>query len=336
MIFRPILFGSDPLDPEILTADRKAAEKYGSCAIGERALYLGGPFMDCRYYVQYKEISRIFKRVAMSKGGFTGKGIFGSIPYLVVELENGTSRQCSFKREEDVDRFILAFSRIFPDVPVHSKVAERKLQEAREREAARYVKNLSDKARDTIGDLRSAQSFLHEQEEVPLRLSAAAGQKRIIDRISPTYRGVAIAIFLLAVAALVFGIVSLVGKKGYAVYFVLFGMAFVFFTISSRVLPTGKNNRRFAQKQWDEALSSSRERIAGYPSFPIPAQYAHPIVLERMIRVIREGRAEDVGEAYRLMKEDMKALNSSVTVSQEEYDEVRTVKPLFLVMDYKD
>jgi len=35
------------------------------------------------------------------------------------------------------------------------------------------------------------------------------------------------------------------------------------------------------------------------------------------------------------VKDDLRALNSSVTVSQREHDEVVTVKPLFLVCDYQ-
>ena len=45
-------------------------------------------------------------------------------------------------------------------------------------------------------------------------------------------------------------------------------------------------------------------------------------VLQRMIRVLREGRAQSVGEALNVMKKDLKALNASVQVEQEEYDEV--------------
>jgi hypothetical protein len=35
------------------------------------------------------------------------------------------------------------------------------------------------------------------------------------------------------------------------------------------------------------------------------------------------------------MKEDLKKLNASVTVSQKEYDEVVVVKPMFLVENYQ-
>jgi hypothetical protein len=69
--------------------------------------------------------------------------------------------------------------------------------------------------------------------------------------------------------------------------------------------------------------------------FPLPARYAHPVVLERMIRAIRQGRAESGEEAFRVVREDLRALNSDVTVSQKEYDEVVAVKPLFLVSDYQ-
>ena len=43
-----------------------------------------------------------------------------------------------------------------------------------------------------------------------------------------------------------------------------------------------------------------------------------------------------ISGALALMKEDLKALNSSVTVSQKEHDEVVRIKPLFLVCDYQD
>ena len=84
------------------------------------------------------------------------------------------------------------------------------------------------------------------------------------------------------------------------------------------------------------AVEAMRGYLKGRPSFSIPPQYAHPIVLTRMIRVLREGRAQSVTEALEVVKQDLRALNSSVTVSQKEHDEVVAVKPLFLVCDYRD
>ena len=59
------------------------------------------------------------------------------------------------------------------------------------------------------------------------------------------------------------------------------------------------------------------------------------MVLQRLIRVLREGRAQSVEEALNVMKKDLKALNASVQVEQEEYDEVVAIKPMFLLWDYE-
>ena len=67
----------------------------------------------------------------------------------------------------------------------------------------------------------------------------------------------------------------------------------------------------------------------------MPARYAHPIVLDRMIRVIREGRAQTTAEALAQVKEDLKALTADVQVEQEEHDEVVAIKPMFLLQDYQ-
>lgn len=75
--------------------------------------------------------------------------------------------------------------------------------------------------------------------------------------------------------------------------------------------------------------------IQTYPEFPVPACYAHPIVLKRMTEILKEGRAENLEGALQMLKSDLKALNSSVVVEQEEYEEVVAIKPMFLVMDYK-
>ena len=86
-------------------------------------------YIDRRYYIPISSVKRIFKRIAMSKGGFTGKGVFGTLSYLVVVYEDGKEKQCNFKHEEDVDRFVAYIEEKYPDIPVHSLEAERKLAE---------------------------------------------------------------------------------------------------------------------------------------------------------------------------------------------------------------
>ena len=53
-----------------------------------------------------------------------------------------------------------------------------------------------------------------------------------------------------------------------------------------------------------------------------------------MIDIIEEGRAVKADEALEVLKSDLKALNSSVAVEQEEYDEIMAIKPMFLVREY--
>ena len=335
-MFAPQPICNIKLAPDVLRDDKKHCRKIGPCGIGEKAVYLNSFFIDRRYYVVYADIRRVFKRVAMSKGGFSGKGAFGSIPYLVVLLSNGTEQQCNFKYEEQVDEFLNRIRRTHPEIPTVSEEAEKRLAEERLKEEARYVKDLSPAASAAIGDLKRAKSWLEDQPDIPEELSLAAKKKRSIDRMNPYYRYAALAIFLLALGSLIFGIISLLRHDGIAIYFVLFGMAFMFYTMSSQVLPTGRNNKRYAEERWLKAVASSAALTAKYEGFPVPPQYAHPASFDRMIRVIREGRAEDINAAWDIMKSDLKAINSDVTVSQTEYDEITAIKPMFLLCEYKD
>ena len=99
MIFRPAQLGMAKLDRLELEQDKKACRKIGPCGVGKKALYLNSFYIDRRYYLPYGSISRVFKRVAMSSGGFTGKGMFASMAYLVVEYDGGKQKQCNFKDE---------------------------------------------------------------------------------------------------------------------------------------------------------------------------------------------------------------------------------------------
>lgn len=369
MMFAPAAIAEHKMTAEDLRRDSRNCVRTGPCGIGEKAVYLNSFFVDRRYYVMWQDIGRVFKRVAMSRGGFTGKGVFGSIPYLVVLLKDGTERQCNFKYEDEVDLFLSLVRSRHPEIPTMSEKAQARMEEERAREEARYVKDLTPQAQASMEELRRARAYLDREPEIPAFLSVTAKEKRITDRMNPWYRYAALAIFLLAVGSVLFGIYAVIRQEGYAVYFVLFGMAFIFYTMSAQVLPTGRNNRRYADGRWQKALRQSGEYISRYgdtgaaPSavsgspaapvsgtggrpdsaaagaasaFPLPAQYAHPATIDRMIRVIREGRAQTVEEAYEVMKKDLRAINSDVTVSQVEYDEITAIKPMFLLCGYRE
>ena len=58
------------------------------------------------------------------------------------------------------------------------------------------------------------------------------------------------------------------------------------------------------------------------------------MTVERMQRAVREGRAESVEDAFDVVKNDLKKINADVSVTQEEFDEIMAIKPVFLVRDY--
>ena len=115
------------LPKETLSADKKACRRFGPCGVGEQALYLNSFWFERCYYVPIAAVRRVFKRVAMSQGGFTGKGAFGTIPYLVVEYDDGQQKQCTFKREEDVDLLLAHLAAVHPEIPGMSRDGERRL-----------------------------------------------------------------------------------------------------------------------------------------------------------------------------------------------------------------
>lgn len=336
MIIKPSPIGSRTLTPEVLAADKKASRKFGPCGVGKEALYMGTNYIDRCFYIPWKEVRRVFKRVAMSQGAYTGKGAFGALAYLVVQFGNGREKQSRFRHEADVDRLLAVVEKEHPGIPTHSAKAERKLADAEAQEAKRYLKELSPEAGEAVHELTQAKVYLEERPSLSNVLAAAAKQKRIVDNIKPGYRIAGIAMGVVSILAVIYGLYALYMHRTAATYFLLGGAALFFFALSANMLPNKWNSRKRGQADWDAALNDMREYLAEKPDFPVPAQYAHPIVLERMIRALREGKAKTASQAYTTMKKELKALNNTVKVSQSEYDEVVKIKPLFLVCNYED
>ena len=334
MIFAPARLGSVTLDNETLAADKKGCRRFGPCGVGEKALYLNSFFIDRHYYVALESVRRVFKRVAMSKGGFTGKGAFGSIPYLVVEYDDGAQKQCNFKHEADVDNLLAYLAKICPDLPLQSQKVERHMAQQQAQEARRYLKELTPQAQSEKERLEQARAFLEDHTNLTRRLSQAAKAKRVNDRSNPSYKWVALAIVIAGVAALVYGIITMVrGTSSLGIYFALFGFAAVFLFSGAHVLPTARNNKTALSREWEQAQA---DLAAVLPKdFPLPARSAHPVVLPRRSRVLREGRAQTADQALEVVKQDLKALTADVQVEQWEYDEVVAIKPMFLLSDYQ-
>ena len=284
MLFKPVQLGREALDKDVLIADRKSCKRFGPCGVGEKALYLSSFYRSCRYYLPYGGITRVFKRVAMSKGGYSHKGIFASIPYLVVEYDGGEEKQCTYKYEEQVDQLLACLKRTHPEIKQVSAAAEERLAEREQPPKP----ELTQEAVDTLRALKAAEAVLKKRPDLYLELSKSARAKRQL--------------FLKAAQ-----------RRGGAVK-----------AKEQPILDRAKQ----AQKEMEQFLS-------GYENFPLPARYAHPVVLRRMERVIEAGRAVTPEQALEAVKADLKPLNSSVEVSQEEHDEVVAVKAMFLNEDYR-
>lgn len=335
-MIRPQRLGKDTLPENELKEDKKSCHKFGPCGVGQKAIYLNSFYIDRQYYVPMKSVKRVFKRIAMSKGGFTGRGVFATLPYLVVEFDDGRQKQCNFKHEEDVDRILAYIEDNFPDIPLHSEAAEQKLREKEHNlEKKRLAGNISDTARNNISILDNAIKYLHKDSDLYLNLSQSAKKKRVYDRSNPAYKWVALAITIIGLAAFFYGVYSVITHAGFGIYFLLFGLAAIFLFSGASVLPTSKNNKHYIEKQLVRSIDDMQRYIKTYPDFPVPAHYAHPVVLKRMQDILKDKRAETMSEALEVLKNDLKALNSSVVVEQEEYDEIVAIKPMFLVMDYK-
>ena len=338
MIFRPAQLGMAKLDRLELEQDKKACRKIGPCGVGKKALYLNSFYIDRRYYLPYGSISRVFKRVAMSSGGFTGKGMFASMAYLVVEYDGGKQKQCNFKDERDVDKLLEVLAKEQPQIPLLSEAGEQALQKKEAEKAARKLPELTDEAKHSVTVLRKAKEYLEEKPELAEELSAAERRKRAQLQSKPVYRYVALAIFVFGIVSAAYGLYAVTNHVGnYGIYFALFGFAAIFLFSSYNMLPTARNNHNAIMKRADKAEAAMAEYVKHYPNgaFPVPSCYAHPIVLKQMTDAIEEGRAVTVPEALDAVEARLKSLNADVQVEQEEYDEVVVIKAMFLNHDYQ-
>lgn len=331
-----ILYGKQSLPEGTLKADKKAARKIGPLGMGRRALYLNSFYISRMYYVVWTDIQRVYKMVAMSKGGFTGMGAFGSMSYLVVELRDGRTKRCQIKYENQTDEALEWIAEHHPEIPTKSEAAIKKLQEKEEEQRKRErAVNLSAEAAEAVQILEEDKAYLEKKPDLYKNLSSKAGKKRVQDMIPAGRRVLGTSIFVVSIVLLAAGIPMTVQKTPAGIYMVMFGAAFLLFSLAGNLIPIGRNSPKRVEREWQDAVSACESYIRQKKDFPVPARYAHPVVLERMIRVLREGRAQDTQKALEEVKEDLKKLNKSVKVSQEEYDEVVAVKPMFLVSDYR-
>lgn len=214
-------------------------------------------------------VTRVYKRVAMSKGGFSGKGIFATLSYLVVEFDGG-QKVCNFKYEQQVDEFLSVIRAEHPSIPCVSAAAEQRIAEekARREEEERNRPPMSAQAEKTVQALDNAIDYLERRPELTERLSAAAKRRRNFQCTNGSYRWAAMAITLLGFAALAYGIVSFVRHGSFSIYFTLFGLAAIFTFAGFSVLPTARNNRTSIMQNDAQAQEKMQAYLADYMNFP--------------------------------------------------------------------
>lgn len=105
-MMRPQRLGQIVIPDDELAQDKKTCRRFGPCGVGRKAIYLNSFYIDRRFYVSMDSVTRIFKRIAMSKGGFTGKGVFGSLPYLIVEYDDESRSSVTSNMKKAVDRLL--------------------------------------------------------------------------------------------------------------------------------------------------------------------------------------------------------------------------------------
>jgi len=106
MLFAPVALSEKKFTREELSNDVKNRVKFGPCGVGQRALYLNFYVFDRIQYIPIKNVQRVYKRLAVSKGFFESGKVFITLAYLVVEYDNGKQKVCRFTHEEHVDEML--------------------------------------------------------------------------------------------------------------------------------------------------------------------------------------------------------------------------------------
>lgn len=332
----PKPLGSGTLPDDELKTDRKQADKFDQWALGQKAMYLPGRFKARALYLPYSSIVRVFKRIGYSSAG-NGKGLFSPVLFMVVQYDDGKEFQSSWKYIQEADKMMDELRELHPKISLMSPAGEEKEKEKKKQEEIMRTKELPDEVRRNIKTLQEAKRTLEKRPGLYEKLVVSARLKRRRDLIRPAYEAVAILVLVAGAAALIGGV--FVYKRGgsgmTAMLMILIGLAAMFVMANSKVIPTPKSTRKYLQRQYDKALEAMARSLKHLQDFPIPAQYCHPFTCDRMIRILRQERARDIDSAMEVLKDDLKAADSSVALSGDDYSEVVMIKPLFLVAGYK-
>mgnify|MGYP000021565082 FL=1 len=107
MYIPPKALSEKVLPPEILRPDRVCCTHYEDFGLGDKALYVGMYGINRIGYIPLSAITRVFKRLAVTKGFFENGKIYGTLCYLVV-CYDGKQKAFRFTREDDLNALLAA------------------------------------------------------------------------------------------------------------------------------------------------------------------------------------------------------------------------------------
>ncbi len=332
MAVKPL--GQAQLDEAAVKTDRRKCRKYDQCGVGELAVYLPSKMAPRKFYVPFSALERVYKRVAVSPG--SGKAFMTPVLYVVFQYDNGQEKAVYFKYLNEADNLFNDLEKNHPDLPLISESKEQKKREKEEAEEQIRTRELPREIQAQVSELERAKELLSLRPKLYNDLASSATFKRRNDNIRKEYQILAGAIALGGVVVLTIGLIGRLSGMDWMVSLpmILLGAAMIFLMLQSGILPTPKKNKKRANKIYDDALEAMTRSLRKADDFPLPACYAHPYVCDRCIRIIRMDRAKTVREALKVLKEELKAMDSSVSLSGEEYKQIVTIKPMFLVQNY--
>lgn len=107
MYIPPKALSEKTLPPEKLRPDRTCCTEFEDFGLGDEALYVEKYAIPRMGYIPLSAITRVYKRLGVSKGFFEGK-MYGTLCYLVV-CYDGQEKAFRFTHEDNVDALLNAF-----------------------------------------------------------------------------------------------------------------------------------------------------------------------------------------------------------------------------------
>ena len=105
MYIPPKALSEKTLPPEVLRPDKVTCTHYEDFGLGDKALYVGMYGFSRVGYIPLSAITRVYKRLGVTKGFFEKGKIYGTLCYLVICFD-GKQKVCRFTHEENLDALL--------------------------------------------------------------------------------------------------------------------------------------------------------------------------------------------------------------------------------------